>query len=171
MEDTRSALSTKHSNVPGSAEFRITVGIPGSGKTTLASEWLRSGEVDVVVSSDLIREELTGDPANQTHNRHVWNTVYERIRDELGRGMRVCLDATGIQPRDRRKALGIGEELGIEVSAYIVRTPILCSLARNMNRDRVVPQHIMERMVDEYIMFCDADRIRKEGFNVVEVEQ
>ena len=60
----------------------LGVGIPGSGKSTVLGE-LASERGYTLISPDSIREELTGDAANQSVNGKAWDIAYERARHAL----------------------------------------------------------------------------------------
>ena len=59
----------------------VMVGLPGSGKSTYAKELIKKGRADIILSSDAIREELTGDESNQTVNDKVFKLLYQRMND------------------------------------------------------------------------------------------
>jgi predicted kinase len=46
----------------------VMCGLSGSGKSTVATQIAENNENTVIVSSDAIREELTGNYENQEHN-------------------------------------------------------------------------------------------------------
>ena len=49
----------------------LTIGLPGSGKSTWAQEQAATGLVDLVTERDIIREQLTGDRRNHTQALRV----------------------------------------------------------------------------------------------------
>lgn len=71
----------------------IGVGIPGAGKSTTLRAM--AAELDLVrVCPDEIREELTGDPADQSANARVWELTYQRANDALQGDRSIVIDAT-----------------------------------------------------------------------------
>ena len=58
----------------------VLVGLSGSGKSTLAAQLAESDENTVIVSSDAIREELTGKIEDQSRNNEVFEIFHQRIR-------------------------------------------------------------------------------------------
>lgn len=58
-------------------------GISGSGKSTVAAQIVKENANTVIVSSDSIREELTGNYADQEHNEEVFRIFHDRIRRNL----------------------------------------------------------------------------------------
>lgn len=86
----------------------MLVGLPGSGKTTLANRIRDSAwsiyNIDVVIhSSDLIRKELFGDINSNDRNSDVFNELHNRIKKDLAKNKVVVYDATNINKK-RRKA-------------------------------------------------------------------
>lgn len=59
----------------------ITIGVPGSGKSTLVARSQLP-----VVSSDDVRAELLGDPTRQDRPGDVWAEIHRRLADQLTRG-------------------------------------------------------------------------------------
>lgn len=61
----------------------IMVGLSGSGKSTIAKEIAETEENTIIVSSDAIREELTGKVEDQSKNEEVFKIFHNRIRKGL----------------------------------------------------------------------------------------
>ena len=82
----------------------VLVGLPGSGKSTFAEKFIfNSLNYCAVVSSDMIREQLTGDEGNQEHNEEVFKLYYEAFKGHLRAGRDVILDATNINIKARKQ--------------------------------------------------------------------
>ncbi len=120
-------------------------GLPGSGKSRFARRLARAWQA-VYVSSDAIREELTGDEASQDRNAEVFPLMNARVRDGLRRGYDVVLDATNTEPERVREWDGLATEVGCELVVLRMDTPLPESLRRNASRDRRVPEHIIHLM-------------------------
>ena len=71
----------------------VLVGLSGSGKSTLAAQ--RDANT-VIVSSDAIREELTGEIEDQSRNNEVFEIFHQRIRKNLEEGKNAIADATNL---------------------------------------------------------------------------
>lgn len=80
--------------------FYMTIGIPGSGKSTWASE---QKHTTPVVCPDYIRKQLTGNVSDQTKNAEVWKIAKERVSSYLEEGRNVILDATNVKMSDRNR--------------------------------------------------------------------
>lgn len=94
----------------------MMVGPSGAGKTAFVERHFKSHEV---ISSDEIREELTGDFRNQHANDLVFSEFHRRVELKLGLGERVVADATHLRKKDRVKTALIGAKMHVPV-IYIV---------------------------------------------------
>lgn len=152
------------------ADVALLVGAAGAGKSTTVAKLVGSN-TDWVVSSDAIREELTGDAADQSANGQVWPLFYERIARRAKAGLPVVIDATNVTAKARAAALAAVAPSGRNVVAVRVQAPLNVVLRRNASRDRVVPEDVVRRM-----FLADAEltgaQLRTEGFaQVVSAEQ
>ena len=127
----------------------IMVGVPGSGKTTFAKK-LATARDAIHISSDAIRKALTGDENNQTANKLVFPMMHTGIRVALKNGHNVIADATNITERNRYMLVMQAAGTMARVVFVVMDTPFSECLERNWNRDRVVPDYAMKRMIDEY---------------------
>ena len=129
--------------------FVMTVGIPGSGKSTLAEE-LAVKYNAIIHSSDAIRKEFSGDEGNQEKNEDVFNTLHQRIKNDLMNGYSVIYDACNISYRRRMAFLR-------EVSKFNPRT-VCCVAAKSYNecvqdnskRNRTVPDDVIRNMIKSF---------------------
>lgn len=150
---------------PKLPQLRMMIGIPGSGKSTLAQRWLDGGEVDQVVSSDAIREFLTGDSGNQDCN--PWPAFYKQLEDSLRQGKKVVADATHLTPKTWKPIRKLGEKYGIPPQAHIMRTSLTLCANRNQNRDRIVNSDAMYRMSMNYSEWAKVKVLAQHGFRLI----
>lgn len=154
------------------SSLTITVGIPGCGKSTLAEKLRTEGTIDVIISSDAIREELTGDMENQDANRAVFDLLYQRVRSGLNQGLNVLVDATNLKAEFRRKLMLIGLDERADLRQALL---FECSgkfdvcQARNLDRERVVPEHVMTKFYAMYLANCSAPQLEIEGWTVLPI--
>lgn len=125
----------------------MLIGPPGSGKSTLAKR-IRTEQMNFeIVCPDDIREELTGDATNQDHNVEVFTKVYSRLSTYLNEGYNVIYDATNCRSTYRHKIIDVARKANCKkVICICMTTPIGDCLKRNHNRDRVVPEKVIENM-------------------------
>lgn len=149
------------------AALYATIGIPASGKSTLARALHQDGTVAGVVSSDDIRASLTGDAADCSRDREVWPIVESRTVGWLNAALPVLVDATNLIPEYRRWLLRVGREWGVKVVACRVPTDFGTALIRNAARERTVPHDVMLKMRDNWEAHCSTETLVGEGFTVV----
>lgn len=131
--------------IPFEAKLIILMGIPGCGKSTFAARMFENH----VVSSDAIREKLTGDEANQVENDTVFTLFHERIEEILYRRMTAIADSTALTPEAR-------ERLRLCARSHEASTHLIlfdnCAAAkvRNRTRPNPVPDDVMRRMWDRF---------------------
>jgi predicted kinase len=124
----------------------MAIGLPGSGKTTLLAPFAeRLGFA--YVNRDDIREEIFGDPREQSRNKEVWEEANRRTALALGEGRSVVLDSTFLESWKRRDMIEFLRAAGAsQVIGLVADAPHETVLERNRSRDRVVPDEVMERM-------------------------
>lgn len=120
----------------------MLVGLPGSGKST----WLERQGI-AAISSDWIRQVLADDPADQTIHARVFLTMRYLLRHRLAIGRAVSyLDATHLTPDERRPYLQLAQWYHCDVEAMYFDVPLAVCRERNLRRQRVVPDDVLERM-------------------------
>lgn len=151
------------------AIFIMTVGLPGSGKTTYCKNYIKSFAPIlsyVHLSSDAIRKELYGDESIQEGNDRVFNVLNSRTIDNLKNDKNVIYDATNLTIKARREILNQIKNLDnvIIKKCWLFATPIETCLERNSKRERKVPEHVILDMVKRFQ--CPLER---EGFSRIEI--
>ncbi len=124
----------------------MMIGLPASGKSTIAKDIAKS-EGAIIVSSDEIRKELFGDINDQSNNVKVFEEVINRAKFYLANKYNVIIDATNINYKKRRHLLNSIDNLhGKDRIAILVATPYEECLERNKLRERKVPEKVIKRM-------------------------
>lgn len=124
--------------------FMMLVGLAGSGKSTFSNELMEGREDIVYLSSDLLRVEMFGD-VNSTEHGAVFQEMGKRAIEALKEGKHVIYDATNI---NRKKRRGMLQQLPKDVKkvAVYMATDYRNVLEQNNSRERVVPEHAIEKM-------------------------
>jgi predicted kinase len=138
----------------------LTIGLPGSGKTT----WYKRRGV-TPLSSDMLRNILFDDITEQRYQGLVFSTLRSLLRARLIAKMPWnYVDATNLSPHERRQWIKMAKSFGYEVQAVFFDVPLTVCLERNSKRDRQVTDEVMHKM---------AERLRppafKEGFDKITV--
>ena len=146
--------------------FTMLVGLPGSGKSYYAKNDMQFAAK--LHSSDSIREELFGDVNDQSNQELIFQTLHQRVMDDLKYGHHVVYDATNLNYKRRRQFLQQIKRQFPKVwtRCVFIATPYEVCLQRNAERNRVVPEHVIERMYRSFDppMYAEGwDEIRIHG--------
>jgi predicted kinase len=148
----------------------ITLGLPGSGKTTWAREKMKeliaSAHMVERINNDDIRDDLTNDGYSQgTHNwtpkfeKEVGKIRTERIRSALSRGCDIIIDNTNLNPNSLTKLTRFLSQEFPDVCIQFqdftdvsVETCIERDNARKKRGERFVGEHVIINMWAEFIV-------------------
>ena len=99
-------------------QFFIMVGPSGAGKSTWIKDRFKPSEV---VSSDELREELSGNFKSQERNKDVFEAIDYLVTARLKSGLRCVVDATNLRAKDRKHFVGLAREINPEMKIeYVV---------------------------------------------------
>ncbi len=127
----------------------ILCGIPGSGKSTYAKDYILTNDNTIHLSSDGIRLELWGDESIQGNPAEVFTLMQKRAVDVLNDGKNVVYDATNITRKDRSSIIAICPKFA-KIECHIIWAPIETCIERDAERDRTVGQNVIDRMLKRF---------------------
>ena len=125
----------------------LLIGLPGSGKSTVAKQLLAECPRMQLISTDVIRGQLFGSEVIQGPWLLIWGEIERQFQQANATGKTAIYDATNAQRHHRRELITLARELGFtHITGIWVQTPVWLCLARNQRRDRQVPEEIILRM-------------------------
>lgn len=131
-------------------QLYIMVGLSGAGKSTVAKEIAETEENTIIVSSDAIREELTGKVEDQSKNEEVFKVFHKRIREALENNTNVIADATNITMRSRRAIIENVKGIECRKIAYLIPRPFDQCKLDNLNRQHPVPEEVLDGQLRKF---------------------
>lgn len=139
----------------------ITVGLPLSGKSTLAKKMKQYGYT--VICPDTIRLALHGKQFDQASEPEVWKITKTAVKALLMSGHDVIVDATNTTRRRRRMWVDMADEFNLKLLIYHVDTPYRECIKRNNDINRL-DQSIINRMKDQFEIPTEDEGILMEYF-------
>jgi predicted kinase len=144
------------------------IGMPAAGKSTFA-QCLSKLIQDTIISSDTIRRDLYGDEIIQGNWIEIEREIIKRLKVAISQGKSVIYDATNAKRVWRMEMLQkfssvTGEQ--INWLAWYLKLPLEICKQRNLNRNRQVPDTILESMNQS---LRDFPPLPAEGFMRVEI--
>lgn len=131
-------------------KLTVLVGLSGSGKSTIATQIVNENLNTVIISSDAIREELTGNLADQEHNEEVFRIFHDRIRRNLENKKNVIADATNLTMKSRRAILDKVNGLNIYRVCVIIPKPFERCKEDNLHREHPVPDIVLDKQIRRF---------------------
>lgn len=124
--------------------FVMMVGLPASGKSTVAKEMSEQAGM-ALLSSDEIRKEIFNDESNQDNNSMVFEIMNNRLKENIKKGISCIYDATNINSK-RRKAILSQVPKDVRKTCIYVGVNYRECIKRDLQRERVVGAEVIEKM-------------------------
>jgi len=126
------------------------IGIPCSGKTTLAEQMRKNNPNLRIVSSNAVMRDL-GLPHDKTSNQTVFAEVNRRLESLLRKDCDVILDATNLDEKYREEPMKIARSCDARIIAKIVSADFQVCEERNAERiANRVPDDAMQAMYHQF---------------------
>lgn len=129
--------------------FIMMIGLPGSGKSTIAKELAEIGNAKIF-SSDEYRAKLLGDENDQSKNELVFNTIHRDLMFHLMQGNNCIFDATNVTMKDRKRALEVVKNIAVNKIAYFVNTPYQICILHDRDRSRSVGVDVINKFIAKF---------------------
>lgn len=130
--------------------LRVMVGLSGSGKSSVAKEIAENNFNTIIVSSDNIREELTGKVEDQSKNEEVFKVFHKRIREALENNTNVIANATNITMRSRRAIIENIKDIECNKIVYLIPKPFRQCKIDNLNRQHPVSEEVLDKQLRKF---------------------
>ena len=128
----------------------MLIGIPGSGKST----WAKTDAENIeIISTDAIRGQLYGDENIQGKWSEIEAEITKRIIDICNNKDNIdtiFYDATNLRTDRRKDVLRKYKRFFKETNAVVFWTDLETCKKRNTQRERVVPNAVIERMEEHF---------------------
>ena len=139
----------------------LLVGIPASGKSTLAKRLARSKNA-LVLSTDTIRTLLYGSPLVQGSWMDISRVLHRLLLKSVSQNKSVVIDATHTLKAHRQILLTLSNK--INWTCIYLKTDLDVCHKRNIERARTVPRTVIDSM---YQNLLREPPTKAEGFNHV----
>ena len=131
----------------------ITVGLPGSGKSTYVKNFIKDKEIEYL-SSDSLRAVYGKSEEDQTVTPLVFGHIKRKVDEFLKDGKNVLVDATSVNRKERSDYIKTAKKYGAKVVAIVFKMDRQGLIDRNKKRGeqggRVVPDWVIDKMLNKF---------------------
>ena len=131
----------------------IAVGLPGSGKSTYAKNFIKDKDIEYL-SSDELRAKFGSGETDQTCTNQVFAYIKRKVDEFLKDGKNVMVDATNVNRKERSDYIKTAKKYGAKVVAIVFKMDRQGLIERNKKRGeqggRVVPDWVIDKMLAKF---------------------
>lgn len=131
----------------------IVVGLPGSGKSTYATNFIKDKDIEYL-SSDELRAKFGSGETDQTCTNQVFGHIKRMVDEFLKDGKNVLVDATNVNRKERSDYINTAKKYGTKVVVIVFKMDRQGLIDRNKKRGeqggRVVPTFVIDKMLAKY---------------------
>ena len=143
----------------------ITVGLPGSGKSTYVKNFIKDKDIEYL-SSDSLRAIYGKSEEDQSVTSIVFGHIKKTVDEFLKDGKNVLVDATSVNRKERSDYINTAKKYGAKVVAIVFKMDRQGLIERNKKRGeqggRVVPDWVIDKMLNKF-----AEPSYDEGIDVI----
>ncbi len=143
-------------------QLTLTIGIPGSGKTTWSNAYCLRNDDTIYINPDTMRVIITGDINDQSANSKVYGELGHLCEYFMFFNRPILIDATNYNKKNRKNWIALGKKYGYEIVAVVMKTSFEESKTRNAARERVVPEFVLDNQNQGFEMPSN-----EEGFDYI----
>lgn len=149
----------------------LMMGLPGSGKSTMAAKIAENEPNTTVLSSDKIRAELFGSAEVQGNNGKVFALLNSRMREALEDKKNVVVDSTNISFKARRGILSSVPQTVSPVKRIVLLTPSFETCKeQDAKRERHVGEDVIWKYAKRFQLPTEAEGFDKIVWSGADVE-
>jgi len=131
----------------------IAVGLPGSGKSTYAKNFIKDKDIEYL-SSDELRAVFGSGETDQTCTNQVFGHIKIKVDEFLKDGKNVLVDATSVNRKERSDYIKTAKKYGAKVVAIVFKMDRQGLIDRNKKRGeqggREVPTFVIDKMLAKF---------------------
>ena len=131
----------------------ITVGLPGSGKSTYVKNFIKDKDIEYL-SSDSLRAVYGKSEEDQTVTPLVFGHIKRKVDEFLKDGKNVLVDATSVNRKERSDYINTAKKYGAKVVVIVFKMDRQGLIERNKKRGeqggRVVPTFVIDKMLNKF---------------------
>ena len=131
----------------------ITIGLPGSGKSTYVKNFIKDKDIEYL-SSDSLRAVYGKSEEDQTVTPLVFGHIKRKVDEFLKDGKNVLVDATSVNRKERSDYINTAKKYGAKVVAIVFKMDRQGLIDRNKKRGeqggRVVPDFVIDKMLNKF---------------------
>ena len=141
------------------------IGASSSGKSTFAGKHFLKTEV---LSSDFFRAMICDDETDQSVSPEAFELLYSAAEKRLALGKRTVIDATNLQPSDRKRIIELSRAYDVHAAAIVLDVEAEELLRRNASRaDRNLSEKVIRKQHEA--LRKSIRSLKKEGFRFTAV--
>jgi protein phosphatase len=133
----------------------VLVGISGCGKSTFADKYMTEHPDTLLLSSDKLRGVIGKSESDQSVTPQVFSIIKRNSDEAIAKGKTVMIDATSLNPKERRDYVDIAKKHNVDAIAYVFERD-KATLMKNQEKrgasgGRIVPEFVIDKMLSKYV--------------------
>lgn len=127
----------------------VLQGVPASGKSTWAKEFVIGKEDWVIISKDSIRES-TGNYWVPSRENYISEVEEFQVKSAIKNNLNIILDSTNLNPKVIEKWKNLAKETNSKIDFKLFKIDFKTALERDRGRDRSVGKEVLKSFFSRY---------------------